>query len=156
MFADKILQRSDLTLWAEYKDGFILCLRHVTREELRKKVKRATLTGWDPKTHQQTEKIDDERYATELASLIVDWKGLTQDVLRSLVVLDEYPTENPYNVKDAEGLCRHAYDFDAWVQSTVTNIDMFRAYQDAEVKKKSLPFSNGASEVAKDSPANNV
>lgn len=145
MFADKVRQKSDRTMWAEYRDGFMVCLRHVTREELRKMVKRATVSGWDSKTHQAKEDVDPEKYAKELSSLIVDWKYLTPDVLRSMIDLKEYPDDNPYSARDAEALVKDAYDFDAWVQTTVTNIDIFAAYEAAETKKKSGQSLNGAS-----------
>ena len=132
------------TIWAEYKDGFEICLRFIDRDELRKKVKRATVSSWDPKTHQKEEKVDEKKYAAELADVILDWRGLSPRVLRSLVVSESRPTENtPYSPQRAEELMRKAYHFDAWVQSTVTELELFNAYEDAELKKKSVLSSSG-------------
>lgn len=129
MLKGKIKDKSALTVWVEYRDGFEVELRYVPRPEFQKLRKRCSVRKWDPKTHQQVEEVEDTKLWRAMAEgLVVNWKGLTPTVLSAMADMTEYPTvEVPFSVDDCEELLSKCYDFDVWVQSTCTEMALFDA-----------------------------
>lgn len=138
---EKSQQTVERTLWAEYRDGFFVQLRYLTRAQLRHISERCKTTGWDKTTHEKIEKADQAKWAALFArEVFVDWKGLMPAVLRVMVNLAEYPTEEqPFSVEKAEYLLLNAYDFDLWAQALSADLAAFVAWEEAEQIKKSAP-----------------
>ena len=142
MLQGRIKEKSARTIWAEYRDGFRVELRYVPREHLRRISERCKVSEWDKRTHQSTEKSDGRKWAKEFAKdVFVNWEGLTPEVLKTLVEMDEYPTtDTPFSVEDAEEILFHAYDFDLWAQQLSADLAAFVAVEEAVQIKKSAPL----------------
>lgn len=136
MFKEK--SNVERTLWAEYLPGFRVQLRYVPREQLRRISERCKIQEWDKRTHQSTERSDQKKWCEEFAKdVLIGWEGLTPDVLKQMVDLEEYPTgPSPYTVEDATFLLLKAYDFDLWCQQLVTDLAAFVAAEEADRTKK--------------------
>ena len=142
MLQGRIKEKSARTIWAEYRDGFRVELRYVPREHLRRISERCKVSDWDKRTHQSTEKSDGRKWAKEFAKdVFVNWAGLTPEVLKTLVEMDEYPTtDTPFSVEDAEEILFHAYDFDLWAQQLSADLAAFVAVEEAAQIKKPAPL----------------
>jgi len=142
MLQGRIKEKSARTIWAEYRDGFRVELRYVPREHLRRISERCKVSDWDKRTHQSTEKSDGRKWAKEFAKdVFVNWEGLTPEVLKTLVEMDEYPTtDTPFSVEDAEEILFHAYDFDLWAQQLSADLAAFVAVEEAAQIKKPAPL----------------
>lgn len=143
----KFKTQSERTIHAEYQDGFVLEIRYMPRDHLRRLLERCKVREWDKATHQPIEKTDDARFAKELAKSIVSWTGLTGALLRRLVELEEYPADDeqvPYSAAVAEGLLFHCYDLDKWLQTMMTDLEAFETVRRATETKNSWALPNGS------------
>ncbi len=141
MLKGQIKERSERTVWAEYKDGFEVEIRYTPRGRLRRLVEEAHRQKWDPVTHQRTSELDREKFYNLIAQeIVVNWRGLTPEVLKKLVEMDCYPAEEvPYTKEDCAEILAHAYDFDLWVQDLSASLDHFEAARRAAEEKNSSP-----------------
>jgi hypothetical protein len=125
------LKQRESTVWAEYKDGFEVELRFTPRAKLRTITERSLVREWVE--HQMRQAPDQKKYAEIVAKeVIVNWRGLTGDVLRQMVLLDDYPADVPFSVEDCAWLLTTAYNFDIWVQQVSTEIEYFAAARKAQ------------------------
>src|SRR5262245_10934137 len=130
------------TVWAEYKDGFAVEIRFIPRSRQRDLVERAQSREWVD--HQMKESTDRKKYSELVAKeVIANWRGLTADVLRKMVVLDQYPEEVPFTIEDCAWLLHEAYDFDVWIAHISSQIQYFDAARRAEEAKNSSPSPAG-------------
>lgn len=134
-----ILDRSDRTVWAEYRDGFEVEIRYLPRARLRGMLDRAARREWDSKNHRATETIDGEKFARLMAEEVVaGWRGLTPEVLKKMVDMQSYPDSDvPYSAEDCAELLQKAYGFDTWVQQICSDLEAFEAARRAAEEKNS-------------------
>lgn len=136
MLKGKIKDRSERKIWAEYKHGWQLQLRHTTKADFQKLYESATTKTWDPKGFEKNS-FDEKTFNVAIAKeVITDWRGLTPDVLRKLCELDEYPdAEVPYSVEDATELIAKLPGLDVWVIKITADWEIFDAARRAEETK---------------------
>lgn len=137
----KIKESSERTVWAEYGDGFTVEVRHVTTSERRKMHENARKRDWDKRTHKQVDEADNEKFYSAFAKrAIVNWKGLTGDLLRRWVEMDEYPEgEVPYSQEAAAELMIGFGKFDEFITLVSSDLEMAEAIRKADLVKNSLP-----------------
>jgi len=142
MIAGKIKDRSDKTAWAEYRPGFEVEIRFCPRARLSKISEQAKKTTWSNKTHLRVETVDNQAFYRLMAEeVLVDWRGLTPEILKQMIDMEEYPKGDvPFDTKDAAELMEKAYDFDMWVQDVCTSLEMIEAARKAAEQKNSLPL----------------
>jgi len=115
-------------------------LRHVTRKDLASMRERCSKRVY--RKHQAETVLDEQRFAHELAGTILDWRGLTQAVLETLFPLkpgvDLGGQELPCTDANKRYMLEHAYDFDAFVIESVTDLERLReARVERETKNSS-------------------
>jgi hypothetical protein len=139
--AFKIKESSDRTVWAEFSDGFLVEIRHVTQADMRKIREQSQVRQWDPKTHQRVEEADTQKFYELFGKrAIVTWKGLTGDLLRAWVDMDEYPEgEVPYSSETAAELLLGFGRFDTFVTMVSQDLEAAEAVRKATVVKNSQP-----------------
>lgn len=136
MLKGKIKDKSDRTIWAEFKHGWEIKLRHTTRAEFQKLCERASNSIWKGA---EEKRIDPKEFAAIVGKeVIVDWRNLTPDALRKLVEMDEYPlAELSYSAEDAAELLDKVPGLDAWVIEITGKWEYFDAARRAEETKNS-------------------
>lgn len=116
------IETDELEGWFAYRDPFEIKLRFLPRPRLEEITRRCTRTIW--RKHQAEQELDSKRLALELASYIVDWRGVTKNG-------EPWPCTQENKTK----LLLEAYDFDRWLTETITDIEaMQQARRDAELK----------------------
>jgi len=97
--------------------------------------------GWDPKTHRALEDLDSEKFYKEFAEkAIVNWKGLSGDLLRKWVDMEEYPEgEVPYDPEKAAALLLGFGRFDEFVTLICQDLEAYEAARKETERKNSLP-----------------
>ena len=71
-----VLKQTDRRYWVPWGDDAEVCLKHISREELREIYKKATVTRFV--NHQKSEEFDPAKADCLLGrAAIVDWKGFT-------------------------------------------------------------------------------
>lgn len=139
--AFKIKESSERTVWAEFSDGFLVEIRHVTQSDMRKIREQSQVRQWDPKTHQRVEEADTQKFYELFGKrAIVTWKGLTGDLLRDWVDMDEYPEgEVPYAPETAVELLLGFGRFDTFVTMISQDLEAAEAVRKATITKNSQP-----------------
>ncbi|CAM0079554.1 hypothetical protein VPHD51_0012 [Vibrio phage D51] len=113
-------------------DGFIVELTYTTAEKYAEIRKECATTKLDPQSGYPVETIDQEKWNTEFCKqTITGWKGLTYGTLATLMLIDESKIEDldaevEYTVDNAELLLKHSKVFDQWVNSRISNLQLFR------------------------------
>lgn len=134
MLKGNIKDESSRTVWAEFKPGFEVQIRFITRAHAERIVTAARSKQWNPGAAAFLEMADDAKYC-EIAGreMIVGWRGLTPDVLRTMVDMESYPNaEVPYSPEDAAELLDKADIFEGWVKGIARNLEYFQAARRAE------------------------
>lgn len=126
------------TVWAEFIDGFEVEIRYRSREELQEMISEVRTRRWDAKANAIVEGLDEVKYRKAMASeIVINWRGLSAQVLKKLVILDDYPeSEVPYSPEDCVWLLKES-KFDVWVQNICSEVEAFQAVQRAEATKNS-------------------
>ncbi len=139
MLKGKIKDRSDRRVWAAYRDGFQLEIRHTPRAHSQSIADRAKKEEWDNAIGAYAPSIDKEKYYQLIAAeVIMDWRGLTPEVLRTLVDMESYPdAEVPYSQEDAAELLAKVQGLDVWVQTLARNLDHYEQQRRAAEIKNS-------------------
>lgn len=139
MLKGKIKEKSERTVWAEFKDGWQLKLRFVTANEMNAMLRDASIKEWDVVRGVEKSKFDERKYAELLAERVIkDWRGLSPDVLRRVVDMDDYPAEDlPYSTDDAAELLLSAHELASWVTKIIHDLEVFDAARRAEETKNS-------------------
>lgn len=150
----RIKDKSERTVWAEFGEGFQIEIRHITQAEFRRMRERSKKRGWDPKTHRQIEDIDTEKFYGEFAEkAVINWSGLTGDLLRKWVDMDEYPEgEVSYTQEKAAALLLGFGRFDEFVTLLCQDLEAAEAGRKAAEAKNSppSPADNSRSAAAED------
>lgn len=138
MLKGKIKDESSRTVWAEFKPGFQVEIKYSPRGKLQKLYEQATAREWDSKGFAKSSIDAKKLYELMAKEVVVGWRGLTPEVLRSLVDMDSYPdTDVEYSVDDAVELLSKVYDFDTWVQRITADMEIFEAARRAAEIKNS-------------------
>lgn len=135
MLKGKIKDRSERTIWAEWKHGWQLQLRFVTKTEFQKLYDRAISREWDKGFEKAV--FNDGKFSELIGrEVIVGWRNLTPDALRKLVELDDYPAEDlPYSADDAAELVQKLAGLQEWVVKVCADWEIFDAARRAEETK---------------------
>ena len=132
---------SDKTVWANYRDTFDVEIRYAPRAKMRALINECQIREWDQKTHQPIERADDDKFFKRIAEeIVVNWRGLSGEVLRGMIDLDQYPQDEidePYSKESCFELLKGAYGFDRWVQHIATELEAFEAARRAAETKNS-------------------
>lgn len=68
--------RAAYSVWVPFLDGCRVKIRYVSREQLREIARKATVRGFDSRTHQKTEEVDKAKWDQLLGEAAVeDWEG---------------------------------------------------------------------------------
>jgi predicted RND superfamily exporter protein len=141
MLKGKIKDRSTKTVWVEFRDGFQVEIRYTPLGLAQSLVENSIVTRLDTKTMVETTERDNEKFYLALATeALVGWRGLTPEVLRKMVEMeeDDYPAEEvPYSIEDAVELLAKAYDFNKWVQRIAATLECFQIERRAAETKNS-------------------
>jgi hypothetical protein len=145
-----IKQKSERTVWAEFGDGFEVEIRHVTQSEKRRLAESNSTRGWDPKSHKRQDGLDQEQfYAAFAARAVVGWRGLTGELLRKWVDMEEYPEGDvPYSPDAAAALMLGFGRFDEFVTLVSGDLEMAEAARKAALVKNSPPTLDAPSSSA--------
>lgn len=119
------------TAWFEYPgmSGFEVQLAHLTRDELMKLRKKATVLKPNRQRSMEEEVDSDLFQSLYIKGIIKGWKGLKYKYLPKFVPTDisEVDPEDvlPYTEEDAEILMKNSSNFDTWVGSMIEDIENF-------------------------------
>ncbi len=111
-------------------DEFVVKVVYLSKEQLRKIGEKSKTIGFDKKTHQPTESIDDKLFTKlYVEKALVGWKGLKYEYLQELVLVDPstLPEEGEleYTKGNAVELVNSSKDFDSWISSVISDISLF-------------------------------
>lgn len=148
--AFKIKDKSDRTVWAEFGDGFEVEVRHVTQSERNRMRDSSGKREWDPKTHKRTDEFDRDAFYRKFSDrAVVTWTGLTGNLLRKWVDMEEYPDgEVPHSQEVAAALMLGFGAFDEFVTMVSGDLEAAEAMRTATVVKNSLPTPDAPSSSA--------
>jgi hypothetical protein len=111
-------------------EGFKVKVCYLSKEQLRKITEKSRTVGFDRKTHQATESLDDELFTKlYVGKALTGWSGLKYDYLKQLVLIDEaeVPEEGylEYSENNAIELVNNSKTFDSWISSVISDISLF-------------------------------
>ena len=101
---------------------------------------------WERGTHTQIEKMDSEKFYKDfILKVIVNWKGLTAGILAKMlpVKIDDPDIEIAFSPENALEIMKEAYDFDAFIQGIVMDIESFRTEKKEGELKNSESLQTG-------------
>ena len=132
-------QQIQRTVWAEFKSGFEVEISYLPRAKLADIATRAQVQRWDHNSNQAVASVDNKKYRDAIAKEVVKgWRGLTLNVLKQIVLLDEYPdAEVPYTFDDCVWLLEQSAEFENWVGTVATHAALYHAERRAEETKNS-------------------
>lgn len=147
MLKGKTKTDSHLSTWMEFEDGFEVHIMHVPLAKLEKLKKQCRKWGFDPKTHQRREELDEDKFNCIFFEAVCDdWRGLTPEFLRKHLDMTEYPeTEVPWSVEDGAELSASLYGFQNFLWFNAQEMALFRAAEQAQEKKDSSTSHAGNS-----------
>jgi hypothetical protein len=129
-------------VWVQFQDTpFTLRVTYYGKPQMQKMFEAAKTTKLNMRTLREEEDMDKLKFRKLYARKVIqEWKGLTVDVLRKLVVLkidSNLPgdLEIPCTDENKEMLIEHSLEFDQWLASVTQKVDTFNAQkQDEELK----------------------
>ena len=111
--------------------GFMVKLCYLDKESMRKIGEKSKIMGFDRKTRQPTEEMDEELFTKlYIGKALVGWKGLKLSYLKDLVLLDIEGEEDEealmaFTPENAIDLVTASKDFDAWISSVISDVSLF-------------------------------
>lgn len=112
------------------KEGFVLTIAYISKEQLRKIAEKSKIIGFDAKTGQSEETLDNDLFTkiyTEKS--LTGWEGLKFEYLKDLLLINEgeLPEEGflEYTPKNAVALVTNSRAFDNWITSVMSDISLF-------------------------------
>ena len=111
--------------------GFVVEINYIGKEEIRKITEKCKTVGFDKKTRQPTESIDDELFAKNYVNKsLVGWSGLKYDFLKELILVEEGAGWDgealvDYTETNAYTLVTNSSTFDTWLSSVMSDISLF-------------------------------
>jgi len=147
----------------EYEDtGFIVNLRPLTRAQVNEISKKCSKRGFDRRTHQPTEVLDDTKFAKEMdESSIVGWTGLTPPIVKKLIPtvdIDEKISsteEIPCTPEAKRFLMEQSGHFSRWVVDVIMDAGSFVDVAEESEAKNSKTSPDGK-QAGTPSPVNNA
>ena len=135
----------------EYEDtGFIVKLRPLTRAQVNDITKKCSKRGFDRRTHQPTEVLDDNKFAKEMdESSIVGWSGLTPTVVKRLIPTVEIAEniseteEIPCSSEAKRFLMEQSGHFSRWVVDVIMDAGSFVDMAEEAETKNSVTSPDG-------------
>ncbi len=124
--------RQELTREVPVRDGCTITVRYIPQEEMRRRAR--ALQHLPPRAREQAM---EQAVVDMLASAVVDWKGMTKQVLAELLPVDPkgLPKHLPYSRESARTLLEHSSEFFSIVDEAVRDLAAFRASQLEEERK---------------------
>lgn len=126
-----------LTGWVTFKKGFDVELDYVDRPALIEIQRKCTKTQW--RRRQPVEILDEERFIKELSDRIKNWRGLNQEMLKTLFPLRPDADLNGNEVPCTDGnkafMLKQCYGFDEFIVDSITEIETIQGER-AEAEKK--------------------
>lgn len=122
------------------KDGFVVTVTFLSREELIKLRKACITTKFDRKSRQPVESIDDELFLKNYVNSVVKgWKGLKFTYLNELMLVD-LDSVNPedelaYTEANALILMKNSAEFDSFITDVVGDLSNFTKFSSAYSEK---------------------
>ncbi len=78
----------EATAWVNWEEGeFEVQLKYLSLGAAEKLIKDCQVVQFDSRSHQRTEKIDDEKFKKKIADLVIDWRGLTAKKAKKFINL---------------------------------------------------------------------
>ncbi len=129
-------------VWVQFQDTpFQLRVTYYGKPQMQKMFDAAKTTKLNMRTLREEEEMDRLKFRKLYARKVIqEWKGLTVDVLRRLVVLKldaglPGDLEIPCTDENKEMLIEHSLEFDQWLASVTQRVETFNAQkQDEELK----------------------
>jgi copper oxidase (laccase) domain-containing protein len=134
------------TIWVQYLDTFEVELKFLSRFEVTKILEKSKTFIWDKKDHTKIEKLDSEKFYTDLASKVfAGWRGLTQRVLAKMlpVKIIDPDEEIIFSLENLIELMRNAYDFIEFIQNIIMDVERFQSEKKEEEIKNSESSQGG-------------
>jgi hypothetical protein len=111
--------------------GFKLQLSYMSKDVIKKLSEKATSIGFDSKSRQPTDIIDEELFSSlYVKQAITGWEGLTLYHLSKLIPLEGEVTADDdtlieFTSENAQDLVNGSKDFDAWLNNVMSDISAF-------------------------------
>lgn len=126
-----------LRKWATFKEGFDVEIEYVSRESLEALRRKCMKVKY--RNHQRIEELDEQLFYAELAKKITAWRGLTVEVLRTMLPVKQDAALNGQQIECTESnklvLLRKAYGFDDFIFNALTDLQgVSREQTEAELK----------------------
>ena len=117
---------------------FKVKLAHLPRTQQKAIVERNTKLVW--KRGRQTEELDPKSFYPEYVKAVFkDWEGLTMDIVRHLVPVDDDSTpgdtEIDFSIENARFLVENSAEFDQWTTEMQSNLQNFVQDKLSEAEK---------------------
>ena len=121
-------------VWVNYpglKD-FEVEVAILSRKELTKLRKAATITKFDRKSRLPVESLDEEAFVEKFtAATLKNWKGLKLKHLETLILVDtegqDLEEELEYTQENAEALVSNSSEFDEFLNGVAFDLENFRS-----------------------------
>lgn len=130
--ASLVLDHKSMKFPFTEEGGFEVELTYTTTERYAEIRNGCMTTKLDPVSGYPMETTDQEKWNTEFCKqTITGWSGLTYGILATLMLIDESRIEDldaevEYSIDNAELLLKHSKAFDTWVNSKISNLQLFR------------------------------
>jgi len=131
--------REEASAWIPFFEGFEVRLAYLSRSDLQAIVRKSRRRTWDER-HQPVDEIQEELLAKNLCPYILDWRGLTPDVLARLLPLDRAKLdfdELPCMDENKITMIREVYGFADFIQENLTSFARINEARVEEVRKNS-------------------
>ena len=145
-------ESEELTVWQEFRHGFKVKIRYLSRKRLQHIFKLSTRKGWD-RDHRPIEELDNQKLIKYLAEVIEDWEGLTPEVLATLLPIDVAAAkkalkekglqEIPCTEENKITLLEEAYHFDEFIREVALDAQLFTFARQKEAEAKNSSSSSG-------------
>lgn len=136
----KNLIKEDQDIWiaTPIDEGFEVKIRFASKEAITRMTKNATVKKLDRKHKTQYEVLDDDVFMNEfIEHCLIDWKGLTVEVLSRMVLIDsqalgdDSQEEIEFSVENALDLIQHdTTKFADWLMEAVRDVENFYRKKD--------------------------
>lgn len=135
-------QKQEEGVWVRFKDTtFEIRISYYGRQQMRQIVEKSKKLDVDPRTLRATDSLDEKKFAELYAEKVIkDWRGLTAEVLRGLIVMKaniDIPDgfQVPCTRENRLWLISNSIEFDGWIQALCSNVEVFnRERQETELK----------------------
>ena len=125
-------------VWVQYQNTpFWLRVTYYGKQQMQKMFEAAKTTKLNMRTLREEEEMDKLKFRKLYARKVIqEWKGLTIDVLRSMVILKLDSSlagdlEVPCTDENKEMLIEHSLEFDQWLASVTQKVDTFNEQKKA-------------------------